>query len=136
MKTAEAFIVPRDHVGQVWQHVAEMIDEAYKFADEIMPDDLLAELRSGHRQLWVVWGVEKKVLAAVLTRIVQLRSGRAMQITACGGAGGERWMHLITNIYAHAKAEGCRKVTIEGRPGWERIFKDFRRTRVILEREI
>lgn len=134
--TANAFIVPRGAIPQVWPGVAEMIDAAYKSADEIMPRDILDELCSGHRQLWVVWSEEKEILAAVLTRIVQLRSCRAMQINACGGVQVERWAHLVALIHAHAKAEGCRKVTIEGRPGWERLFRDYKRTRVILELEL
>lgn len=127
--------MPRGSVDEIWPGVAKMIDEAYKFADEIMPHDLLDQLRSGHRQLWIVWD-GRQVLAAVMTRIVQLRSCRAVQITAAGGTAVERWKDLIVLIEDFARHEGCRKVVIEGRPGWERLFKDYRRTRVVIEREV
>lgn len=130
-----AYIVPRANVDQVWPGVANMIDEAYKFADEIMPHDMLDQLRSGHRQLWVVWNGEA-VVAAVMTRIIQLRSCRAVQVTAAGGSELGAWKDLITLIEDYARAEGCRKVTIEGRPGWERTFKNYRRVRVVIEREV
>lgn len=129
------YMIPRDSVDQAWPGVAKMIDEAYKFADEIMPFDILDQLRSGHRQLWVVWNGES-VVAAVMTRIIQLRSCRAVQITAAGGTEVDAWKDLITLIENFARHEGCRKVTIEGRPGWERLFKDYRRKRVVIEREV
>lgn len=135
MKKTEAYVVPRANVDQVWPGVAEMIDEAYKFADEIMPHDMLDQLRSGHRQLWVVWNGEA-IIAAVMTRIIQLRSCRAVQITAAGGTAVELWKDLITLIEDFARNEGCRKVTIEGRPGWERLYPDYRRARVVIEREV
>lgn len=132
---AAAYVVPRANVDQVWPTVANLVDEAYKFADEIMPHDMLDQLRSGHRQLWIVWNGEA-IVAAVMTRIIQLRSCRAVQITAAGGSELEAWKDLITLIEDFARAEGCRKVTIEGRPGWERLFKNYRRARVVIEREV
>lgn len=135
MPNVDAYIVPRVNVDQAWPGVAEMIDEAYKSADEIMPHDMLDQLRSGHRQLWVVWNGEA-VVAAVMTRIIQLRSCRAVQITAAGGTGVELWKDLITLIEDFARNEGCRKVTIEGRPGWERLYPDYHRVRVVIEREV
>jgi len=90
------------------------------------------------RQLWVVWDGEQ-VIAAVMTRIIRLKSAddaKACQITAAGGLSVHRWKDLISTIEAFAKQEGCRKVTIEGRPGWERLFKSYRRTRVVIEKEV
>lgn len=131
----DAYMAPRDSVHLLWPGVAKMIEEAYTFADEIMPPDILDQLRSGHRQLWIVWD-GRQVLAAVMTRIVQLRSCKACQITAAGGKEADAWKHLITLIEDFARYEGCRKVTIEGRPGWERLFPAYRRTRVVIEREV
>jgi hypothetical protein len=112
-----------------------MVEEAYKFADEIMPPDMLDQLRQSLRQLWVVWD-GSQVIAAVLTRIVVLRSGKACRIIAAGGSRSKEWTGLVSVIEDFAKREGCRKVTIEGRPGWERSFKAYRRTKVVLEREL
>lgn len=134
--TASAYLIPKESVEQVWPGAVAMIDEAYASADEVMPTDILDQLRSGHRQLWVVWGDEGKVLAAVMTRVIKMRSCTACQIMACGGDDGERWMHLIARIHEYAKGEGCSKVLIEGRSGWERIFKNYKRIRVVLEMEI
>lgn len=132
---AEAYRINPGDVDQIWPGVAKMIEEAYKFADEIMPFDILDQLRSAHRQLWIVWNGEK-VTAAVMTRIIQLRSCRAVQVTAAGGTELEEWKDLLSLIEDFARYEGCRKVIIEGRPGWERLYKDYRRTRVVIEREV
>lgn len=135
---AKAYAIPREEVWRVWPGVAEWIDSAYKAADEIMPLDILDQLRSGHRQLWVAWGDEQRVLCAVLTRIVQLRSGRALQVTGCGGEQVERWSDLITTLESFAKDEGCTKIQVSGRPGWARLYRNsgYRATRVVIEREL
>src|SRR5882762_4946162 len=99
----QAYCVPRDNCAEIWPGVAKMIEEAYKFADENVPPDTLDQLRSGHRQLWVVWD-GRTVLSAALTRINVQRSGLACQIAACGGTQGDRWIHLIKRIEDWAKA--------------------------------
>lgn len=131
----QAYCVPRENCAEVWPGVAKMIEEAYKFADENVPPDTLDQLRSGHRQLWIVWD-GRTVLSAALTRINVQRSGLACQIAACGGTQGDRWIHLIKRIEDWAKAEGCRKMVIEGRMGWERKLLGYHRVRVVLEREL
>lgn len=132
---AKAFMLDAAQVDDVWPAVANRIDEAYKSADETMPHDILNQLRSGHRQLWIVWNGEA-VIAAVMTRIIQLRAYSAVQVTAASGEDVGEWKDLITLIEDFARHEGCRKVIIEGRPGWERLFKNYRRARVVIEREV
>lgn len=121
----------------MWPHVEKLIDKAYKFADEPIPTDLIEQLSRGQRQLWIAWD-GRRVVAAALTRIVQLRSCRACQLTALGGIEGERgrWVHLISLIESFAESEGCARVQIEGRVGWKRVLKRYRHVRTVLELEL
>jgi len=128
-------MISPEQLELVWPAVEKMIDQAYKFADEIVPPDLLEQLRQHYRQLWIV-GDGEKILAAVMTKIILLRSGRCCLITACGGTQGDRWLHLIKEIEAFARFERCGKVQIEGRTGWERKFPRFKRVRIVLEQEL
>ena len=131
----QAYCIPRAQIDEAWPGVAKLIEEAYKSSDENVPPDTLAQLRMGHRQLWVVWD-GRQVLAAALTRIIVLRSCLACQITACGGHDGDRWINLISRIEEWAKAEGCGKVQVEGRLGWERKLPKYTRARIVLELEL
>jgi hypothetical protein len=131
------FCVPRDRAADFWPHVEKLIDKAYKFADEPMPTDLVDQLSRGERQLWIAWD-GRRVIAAALTRIVQLRSCRACHLSSLGGIEGERgrWVHLISLIESFAEQEGCTRVLIEGRKGWKRILKRYRHVRTVLELEL
>lgn len=135
--TMVAYIIPPSMVAKAWPGVESMIDGAYESADELMPADIVDQMRDGFRQLWVVWdGDIDEVVAAVMTRVVLMRSGRVCQITAAGGDHVNQWAHLITLIEQYAKAERCSKVMIEGRAGWSKLFQNYKRVRVVLEREI
>jgi hypothetical protein len=56
-------------------------------------------------------------------------------VVACGGEGLD-WPLLIKPLEQFAKHEGCSAVRIMGREGWQRVLKDYRRRRVVLEKEI
>lgn len=131
----QAYMISPDQLDLVWPSVEKMIDQAYKVVDEIVPPDLLEQLRQRHRQLWIV-GDGEKILAAILTKIVQLPSCRCCLISACAGTEGDRWLHLIEEIEAFARFEGCGKVQMEGRIGWERKFPRYKRVRIVLEKEL
>ena len=113
---AVAHMLTPEWAVEFWPRVEKLLDRAYEFADEIMPPTVIQDLFRRNRQLWIVSDGES-VLAAVLTRIVQLRSCRAVQITACGGHASDRWAHLISKIEEFARYEGCSKIQIEGRLG-------------------
>lgn len=135
-EAVEVYCIQPENVHRIWPgRVANMVEKAYTFTDEIMPPDLMAQFQQSFRQLWVVWDGEQ-IIAAGVTRIIQLKTCKACQIVSAGGGSAQRWKHLITRIEDFARSQGCRKVTIEGRPGWERLFKSYRRTRVVLEKEV
>lgn len=133
---AEIFMASPDDVDRIWPgRVAKMVEQAYTFADEIMPPDMVDLLRLRHRQLWIVWD-GAQIIAAGVTKIILARSGKACLVTAAGGKDLPEWTHVISTIEDFARREGCKRVIIEGRPGWERLFKAYRRTRVVIEREV
>lgn len=129
------FYVPARVVDRVWPAVEKTIDAAYKEADAEVPPNVIDELRRNQRQLWVCYD-GRTILFAGLTRLVKLRSGLACQITACGGSDSDRWVHLLATIESFALRAGCRKVFWEGREGWQRKVSGYKRTRIMLEKEL
>lgn len=97
--------------------------------------DVLRMLFAGRFLMWLIWDGEK-IAGAVITEITDTMKGRVCVIVALGGKDRNRWMHLLSEIEEYALLEGCKSVRLYGRKGWKRVLRDYRETRVILEKEI
>jgi hypothetical protein len=55
-----------------------------------------------------------------------------------GLAGGDlkELINLEKYIILHAKQKNCKKMEIVGRSGWEKVLNNYKRTAVILQKEI
>jgi hypothetical protein len=84
--------------------------------------------------LWLAWDGEK-IHAAAVTELHVTEWRKVCVIAACGG---ERlaWSIFIEPLEQFARAEKCAAMRIVGREGWQRVLKDYRRKRVILEKEL
>lgn len=120
---------------QIWPIAAPYIEKAFKRNDHMMPDALLHELRAGEKILWIASDGER-VYGAIVTGIFQMNTGKLCKMLDCGGEEMPQWLHLRATIEEYAKAEGCDRLLIEGRPGWQRLFPEFRLVGVILEKRI
>ncbi len=49
---------------------------------------------------------------------------------------GEFCRSLVDEAEAFAKANGCTLSITEGRPGWQRVLKDYKLTHVTIEKEL
>lgn len=126
--------VPPDKIWKIWPQVANMIDDAYASADELMPGDILDQLRSARMVLWVACDVEGNIITAATTILFAQRSGRVCKIVCCGGQRPQEWHEAVMRLEDYAKAEQCVKVVLEGREGWLRALDGYRKARVVLER--
>lgn len=137
MEALELVCVPPECVSRMWPGpIHEMIDAGFAAADMPMPDDLLEQLRYGTRLLWVVATVDAVIIAAMLTQLFEMRSGKLCKMMECGGSRLAEWSDFRLQIEQYAKDEGCSRVVVEGRPGWSRVLSDYRVVNVILEKRI
>ena len=88
-----------------------------------------AQLISSANMLWLV--VEDEVRAALLTCIARDRLN-TLQVTHCAGRGVREWFHHLEAVKAWGRENGCKRVEVTCRPGWER-FLGMKRTHVVLE---
>lgn len=97
------------------------------------PQELIDEVLSGARQLWVAWDGE--VRAAVLTSVAW---GECPVLVVSHGAGTGRkdWAHLMDDVAEWGRQMGCKRLEVVARPGWERVFKDMKKTHVVLEKRL
>jgi hypothetical protein len=122
-----------------WPVVEKWIDDGYLACDLPMPDDIIEQLESGHKQLWVAVEMHHDkvvVLCAVLTSLAKMRSGLYCQVVCAGGSDVKRWIGCMRVIEKWAREEGCCKITVQGRPGWAKLLPSYRRVQVVLELEI
>lgn len=121
-------------VGEIWLAARPLIEKAYKNGDQNIPDNVLHDLRCGRRLLWLAVDEKEAIVAAMLTQLFEMVSGKMCKMQECGGERMPEWKHLRRRIEDYARAEGCTRVLVEGRPGWERIMPDYQRVAIVLEK--
>lgn len=127
-------IAPTD-IESVWPLVAQMIDDAYAAVDEITPD-VRTWLLQSKGLLWVAIAENSKVVACLTTSLVQRRGGLACRMVAAAGEDLDYCLPHLTAIELYAAAEGCYKVSCEGRSGWGRVLRGYVPKTVRFERRL
>jgi len=136
MMAVQAYCIRREDTPAYLEQprILGWLDAAYAATGLDMPDDLEERLRQGHMQLWVAYSPgEGQILCAVLTQLAKMRGNLHAQVVAAGGSDVQRWVSCIPTIEEWAKREGCSKVTVQGRPGWAKLLRRYRRSQVVLE---
>lgn len=136
MPHVELIAVDPKRVQAIWPAARPLIEKAYKDGDQIVPPNVLYDLVKGRRLLWLAVDEDKNILAAMLTQLFEMVSGKMCKMQECGGAQMHEWKHLRKRIEDYARAEGCTRVLIEGRPGWKRVMSDYEQIAVVLEKRL
>ena len=127
-----------EKVKEVWILVKELIQKACDYSDGFADaEDFKKWLEQGTMQLWVAWdNEEKKVRCVCITEIKQYPKYKVCGCKITTGDSFKKWVDFMDYVMEWAKEEGCRKMEIHTRPGWERILKPkgFFKTHVQLER--
>lgn len=130
--------IPAGDVDRLWPGVVrDLIDAAFAASNVPMPPDILDQLQRGSRQLWLGVTEDATIVAAALTQIFEMREGRACKLLECGATTGlHNLATLRAGIEQYAKHNGCDRMLLEGRRGWERAAPDYVVTGIILEKRI
>lgn len=134
MSTIVACIAP-ETIPDVWDRVRPLIDKGYEPGDDKMPADMLQRLTTGAVQLWLAMEDSNGViLGALTTELVPMRSGLVCWLCQCGGERLHDWAHFIAMVEDYARIEGCVKVAMRGRKGWQRVLPGYSVRTVQLEK--
>ena len=119
---------PED-VEAVWPSVEGFLERAFATTKKLDSADAYCMAMGGEVQLWVGFGQEGLVGAA-LTAIETYTNGyRVVTFLAMGGEGFKKWdRQLLGAVEAFGKENGCDAVEIQGRKGWGRWFPEFEPT--------
>lgn len=118
----------------LWLKMLPHLEKMCDFAGKYGPQDLWAEFNHKRIQIWVDSVADPKVV--VTTKIENFPRCKVLKIDGCGGSGLNGWKHMISGLEDFGRANQCDTVEIWGRPGWQRIFPDYARTRVRLDKQL
>jgi len=102
---------------------------------EMFMADLLRHLTSRRMLLWLAWDGQS-IVGTCVTELSETINGRVCVIVAVGGKDRSRWLHFTRQLEDFARTEGCRAMRLYGRRGWKRVMRDYRETRIILEKDL
>lgn len=118
----------------LWLKMLPHLEKMCDFAGKYGPQDLWAEFIHKRIQIWVDDLADPQVV--VTTKIENFPRRKILNIDGCGGGGLNTWKHMISGLEDFGRANECDGVEIWGRPGWHRIFPDYARTRVRLDKQL
>jgi hypothetical protein len=123
----------------VWPRVSGLIqlalDEGW---GEMNLGDVWEHLQSGNMQMLVALD-EEKILAALVTQVVDYTRRRALRVVFAGGEGLDQWVGEVDEMLVKgAKAIGANGIEICGRAGWARALRglDYRPKYTTVVKEI
>ena len=120
--SARVYLPPLDELARIWPAIEKMLMRATSRTRCYEPIDLLQMAMLGQAGIWVC-EVEKKPVAAMVTKIEQYPRVRVLEMLFCGGNRMKEWLpEAIRAIDWHARASGCQHIACVGRPGWVRAW--------------
>lgn len=132
--TCQLVCIPPDKVSVLWPVISPLIEKAIVRGNLSRFEPIAKDVLEGGSLLWVASEVDGGIRAAAVTRMIETELHKYCLIVACGGTDRGRWLHLLQPIERWAKSEGCFAMRIMGRKGWGSVLRDYRVTRVVLDR--
>jgi hypothetical protein len=119
--------VRKDEVDNYWGLLKFMIIQGLKHCGDLMTEaDLKEEVKQGFHQLFITFGsndgTESKVYGVFVTRITDYAQKRQCEILLLAGKERELWEDkMVLTIEELARANGCARISLLGRPGWKKL---------------
>ena len=121
-------------IAEFWPHVVPLLKAAVARTDLNRFDEIESDVLAGRGLLWLAWS--GRIEAAATTILTDAEANKACVLTACGGNDMRRWVTLLETIEAYARAEGCSRMRIFGRRGWQRVLENYHTTNIVLEKDL
>ena len=104
-------------VLQELQKCEQFLEPALEYDDCHEMQDIADAIADGKMQLW------SAPTGALITEVQEYPRKRVLHVW-WGGGTLQTMLNFVPHIEQFAKDIGCGKITITGRKGWERIFKN------------
>ena len=133
--SAELSCVKPADVEKIWPHVSHLIAIAMERGGMGRFDDVERDVLGNNAYLWLAID-GSSVLATAVTKVTAEQDHRLCTIVACGGHAWDRWGALIEGLERYARAEGCKRIEICGRPGWLKRLPGYRLAKIVIQKEL
>lgn len=120
-----SIVNPKD-IERVWPFIEGYMKQAAKytygrFEAEDIKDGLLRE----PQQLWIAFD-DTKIYGAVVTEITEYPRMKVLTVHFLAGVEFETWKDpMLKLVQQFGKDNGCKLIDSYGRPGWERVWKNY-----------
>ena len=130
-----ALCVDPAHVHEIWPNVSSLIYVAMARGKLGSFAEVKKQVLAGKYLLWLAHD-GNVIKGAVVTSLETTEWDKSCIIVACGGKDIADWIEFLPLIEKFAQAEGCNRILLFGREGWQRILPQYRPMRVVLERKL
>lgn len=131
--------IPYHLIPDMWKTSKPMIERSVRETDgEYSIAHIYTSLLEKKRNLWVVFK-NGLPIASITTRIDEYPTGlRVGVIDYAGGESFEDWDMFSEYVSDFFRLQGCKKIEIAGRAGWERLHtaKGFKRKYTVLRKDL
>lgn len=135
MTETKFFQLPKETIEPLWGIIRPRVMSAVeRSSGRLTERNAFDLLSSGEWQCWTFWE-DSKCLAVVITKLSLESSGmKTLEAFIASGDDREKWQRVaVDHLKDFAKSEGCGLFEMLTRPGWERVFPEFKKTHVMLE---
>lgn len=130
-------LIPADKIDAEWHLVAELIDAACKRDGVYTAGDVKTWLRDRRMFLFLAWSKSRGVEGLAVAEPLQHALLRSLNVFIVTGHELARWAHLVEQIEAWAKrVHGCTRSIFTCREGYLRALKGYRKTHIVMEKDL
>lgn len=135
--TLSVAVVNPNDMPKLWPQLEPLIEEACRWSNgQFNVLSVVNGVLDGALRLAVFFEKDKVQSALVLT-VSEFSTGRRiLEVLLASGTAMREWMKLEDELTAYAKANGCHAVRMIGREGLQKALTTWKRTAIVLEREI
>lgn len=133
----ELNFIDRAELPNIWSVVRNDILKAVDYSRGRYNEKAIVDgLITGAMQLWVLFDDEIKM--SMITQIMTYPTGlKVCEVTLLGGLDSKEWVNFVVGeLDKWAVSLGCHSLQIIGRPGWEKVLKNWGKIAVMLERPL
>lgn len=130
--------LPPDTIEPLWSMIRpRVLSIVERSSGRLTEKAVFSFLKDGQWQCWTFWENDR-CLAVIVTRLRIDPSGiKILDAIGATGDDREKWQRLAADeLEGFAKREDCQLFEMWARPGWEKVFPDFKKTHVLLEKRI
>lgn len=131
-------LVPSSSIEMIWDKVEPLIDEATNLNNGLYTsEDVKNWILNNQRNLWVAYEGHK-VFGVVVTGFNLESRKKILWVDICTGERLDEWIENIKTIEDWAKSNGCDRMWLMGRCGYEKKLKplNYKKTHVFLEKDL